>query len=461
MAKCIYCNSSDVSESDIIPVSLTNAKITKSNVCRVKHNNEFGETFESDVINKLTFLRDQLDITTKNKKYPETTVNVKIDDIILKKNMTKNSNIFGENLISSIDNKSKVGPIDKINKLAGSAKIKGNQVGTVTEIDINEKVIETQFHIDLKAFISDSSKRLAAKMAYEWFCYVYNIEENLEEFKEIVDFICDTSSNSNNKDIVTYVSDNRVYEFFKQHTSHGSHTFMAYEGNESINVLISFFGVCVYNVRLLNKLIPKYKKNCFLHEFQLSAKRSILNQQSINEFYQLIDKGLEVVETANGPALAPKEEYKTGYNWGAIGLYYNIQLIINKIEFLTEENEALVNQVIKKLVEVMNANILHLRNLKRFVKDCIVNNDNLQLNPYAFGGEKIFFYYVVYKIGLAEDSVVNEQSIKQVLSGLVDENVEVNLSFEKQSELWNELLTDGNYSEILKKGGQKISDAQL
>jgi len=39
MAKCIYCNSSDVSLSDIIPKSLTNAKITKENVCTKGHNN--------------------------------------------------------------------------------------------------------------------------------------------------------------------------------------------------------------------------------------------------------------------------------------------------------------------------------------------------------------------------------------------------------------------------------------
>ena len=461
MAKCIYCNSTDISESDIIPVSLTNAKITRKNVCRVKHNNEFGKTFESDVINKLTFLRDHLDITTKSKKYPETTVEVKVDDIILKKNITKNANVFGNHLISSVDNNSKVGPIEKINQLADSARLKGNQVGTVTEIDMNEKVIETHFPIDLTAFISESSKRLVAKMAYEWFCYVYNVEEYLNEFTDIIDFICGAQANTNEV-LVTYVADARMYEIIKQHTMHGSHTFMAYESDTSIDVLVSFFGICIYNVRVLNKPVQKkFNKNCFLHEFQLSAKRNVLEQQTSEDFYNLINKALEVVQTKNGPGLAPKEEFKGGYNWQVIGLYYNVEILIKNVEFLEEINELLINEIIKNLTEIMNGNILHLRNLKRFVKECISNNEEIRLNPHAFGGEKIFFYYVVYKMGLTEGLVVNEQSIMGILSDIIDENTEIKMSSEKQTVLWNMVISDENYSEILKRGGQRILASEL
>lgn len=48
--KCIYCGTTeDLSESDIIPDALTNAKITNRNVCRKNHNNEFSDMFEAEV----------------------------------------------------------------------------------------------------------------------------------------------------------------------------------------------------------------------------------------------------------------------------------------------------------------------------------------------------------------------------------------------------------------------------
>ena len=53
--KCIYCNNEDTTLSDIVPESLTNAKIARKNVCRITHNNNFGSEFEYDVISKLSF----------------------------------------------------------------------------------------------------------------------------------------------------------------------------------------------------------------------------------------------------------------------------------------------------------------------------------------------------------------------------------------------------------------------
>jgi len=39
----------DLSESDIIPDALTNARILNKNVCRTQHNNKFSDLFESRV----------------------------------------------------------------------------------------------------------------------------------------------------------------------------------------------------------------------------------------------------------------------------------------------------------------------------------------------------------------------------------------------------------------------------
>ena len=56
--KCIYCGKvDDLSESDIIPDALTNARIFNKNVCRIEHNNLFSDMFESKVIEAYVFFR--------------------------------------------------------------------------------------------------------------------------------------------------------------------------------------------------------------------------------------------------------------------------------------------------------------------------------------------------------------------------------------------------------------------
>lgn len=47
MDKCIYCvTEDDMSESDIIPDALTNARILNRDVCKTEHKNKFSDLFE-------------------------------------------------------------------------------------------------------------------------------------------------------------------------------------------------------------------------------------------------------------------------------------------------------------------------------------------------------------------------------------------------------------------------------
>lgn len=67
--RCIYCGKAeDLSESDIIPDALTNARILNKNVCRIEHNNKFSDMFESEVINALSFITNELDIKSSKGK---------------------------------------------------------------------------------------------------------------------------------------------------------------------------------------------------------------------------------------------------------------------------------------------------------------------------------------------------------------------------------------------------------
>lgn len=82
--RCIYCGTdADLSESDIIPDALTNARIMNKNVCRIAHNNQFSDMFESKVISALSFITNELDIkSSKSAGYPayHTTVTIEGND---------------------------------------------------------------------------------------------------------------------------------------------------------------------------------------------------------------------------------------------------------------------------------------------------------------------------------------------------------------------------------------------
>lgn len=66
MRRCIYCGiAEDLSDSDIIPDALTASRIINKCVCHVEHNSGMTEKFESEVVEKLAFLLNHLDIKSK------------------------------------------------------------------------------------------------------------------------------------------------------------------------------------------------------------------------------------------------------------------------------------------------------------------------------------------------------------------------------------------------------------
>lgn len=94
-SKCIYCGKDhSLSESDIIPDALTNARILNRNVCGIEHNNRFSDMFESKVIDALAFITNELDIkSSKGKKYAS------YDAVITVEGTDYNLKLHGDNEI--------------------------------------------------------------------------------------------------------------------------------------------------------------------------------------------------------------------------------------------------------------------------------------------------------------------------------------------------------------------------
>lgn len=113
--RCIYCGTdADLSESDIIPDALTNARIMNKNVCRIAHNNQFSDMFESKVISALSFITNELDIkSSKSAGYPayHTTVTIEGNDYEAK--IRSDRDLLGNRVLTSSDKQYKFGRYDK------------------------------------------------------------------------------------------------------------------------------------------------------------------------------------------------------------------------------------------------------------------------------------------------------------------------------------------------------------
>ena len=64
MYKCIYCNSEDLTVSDIISCALTGTKLTRKFVCH-EHNSFTNDNFEKAAIAHLEFFRSALGLTER------------------------------------------------------------------------------------------------------------------------------------------------------------------------------------------------------------------------------------------------------------------------------------------------------------------------------------------------------------------------------------------------------------
>ena len=161
--RCIYCDAiEDLSESDIVPDALTNARILNKNVCKIAHNNKFSDLFESKVIEALSFITNILDIkTSKSSKYPQYEAFATIDGKEYKARIRDEREWFNGQIRVSIDKTQKFGAYDKIEKIA-----KGDEIATV---DVNDHKFDSRVTIPADIFFDEAYYRMLSKIAFEWY----------------------------------------------------------------------------------------------------------------------------------------------------------------------------------------------------------------------------------------------------------------------------------------------------
>ncbi len=457
--RCIYCGTDqDLSESDIIPDALTASRIINKCVCRVEHNNGMTEKFESEVAEKLAFLLNHLDIKSKKSKhYPAYEADYVIAGIRYHdKKVIKEHDFINSKILWSENNEAAFGSYEKIKQIANSKKINR---GNVEQIDINSQVIESHIPLKYEVFFSEAMHRQVAKIAYEWYCLKNKVEDKYDDFSEIIDYIL----NGNNDRVVRMVTDKILLGEFSDFCHDGSHAMLAYIDKQGgISILVDLFGVAVYDIKVCRHIPIFCENNCLLQKVNLDGsgnrEHECLCLHDYNDLVYDMLNGMEAskefpveeIGKLQCHVMIPKNQH-INYNLFVM----KIVNILNKgVKGVHGVNQDVVHFVLKQLQDLLSKEVIHKRGFKRFVEDNI-GNEKVEIIKENIGERKIFYYYILYKLGESEIQTLNDKEIEKFINDLFNTK-NIDLRKENIRAKLDEMLDKEDYSKLIKLGADKI-----
>ena len=135
-------------------------------------------------------------------------------------------------------------PMERIEKISK---------GKASTVDISDVIVHKTIEAD--SFLGFYAIHSMAKMAYEWYCYVNNIEEFKEEYCEIVDYILGNKDG----DFVDVIIDGNYYFAMDKLSEIGTNAFFQYDDVDGYRyVVFDFWKTISYRVR-----ICKSPNECF------------------------------------------------------------------------------------------------------------------------------------------------------------------------------------------------------
>lgn len=257
--KCIYCNrDSDLTVSDIIPAALTGAKLRKKFVCRA-HNSFTNDHYKKAMIQRLDMFRNRIGLTERDGDSVRFYANLNIGEYTSEKNISisDNKSIMDTDLLFRMKDKQGhtvlVGPKEKLLKISGATKDK------ITDLPFADISISATTDIrDL--FISEPTLHAVAKIAYEWHCFINDVEEFQEDpYGIITSYILDPEQTNTLVDIVNDAYVTMLSDHFSRTGSN-----MLFEYNDSDGntyVIFCLWNVIVYRV----KVCMHYEKTNIVH----------------------------------------------------------------------------------------------------------------------------------------------------------------------------------------------------
>lgn len=221
--KCIYCNSEvELTSSDIITYAITGAKLTKSFVCKT-HNAFTNDNYEKKYVADLDFFRNHLGLTTRDGKPIQYKADISIDGTEMHNvKISNRASLYApKDVVAGVDDnghKILMAPMERINKISK---------GKATAVDISDVTLHKTITAD--SFLGFYAVHSVAKMAYEWYCYINNIEEYKTEYKDIVDYILGNTDG----DFVDIILERNYYFAIDQLSEVGTNAFFQYDDIEA------------------------------------------------------------------------------------------------------------------------------------------------------------------------------------------------------------------------------------
>ncbi|EIS9216727.1 TPA: hypothetical protein KOZ01_001359 [Clostridioides difficile] len=454
--RCIYCNRSEkegikLNESDIIPDSLTNAKIKNNNVCEKDHNNDFSDLFESKIVNNLAFIRNHLNIKNKSKEYPLYCAKVKIREDVYKVKTSSENELVGNKIIRTEGTNIVLGPIDKVKKIKGSE-------GKIKEIDLNKEIIEKKLEFDLDTYVCLEMYRMVSKIAYEWFCKIKKINEKKEDFLDIIDYI--TTGKSSKKNIVRIVKNKEIYNFLSKECEYGSHFLISYiDENNNVCVLIYLFRIVLYEVKLCKNNVNGLD-NYFCEEFLISKDKKFINGkilENVSDVFEAFNDE-EIVKNGNINVLVLSKG-KNLENFLKFNFMTDLAIHLKNITYFDNCNlktdSYLIGLIKENLAQLLSFYIIDKKSLKRFVKEHDLKND-VNINIENTSVKLWHFLFILIKIGQYQNKncIFTLESVIEEINNII-ENIEKPL--EKVEKIKSKLDMN-NYKKYLKLGATYIEN---
>lgn len=408
---CIYCDSNDLTDSDIIPYAITEAKIIKRFVCS-KHNSHTNNEFEKKVIKELDVFRKTMGLKTRDG-----------NEIKIKTKMVLGEDQFDISYsdYSFLHEKQQFFKDGKIIFRPGTNKpVKG--LIELYKYYPEYKDIVPGFitkHNPYELFGSEEMFRTVSKIAYEWHCCKNNIDSCHDRYKEIIDYIIDGKECS--KCNVELVDDAFIYNAIGD--------VILEVGTNAIYEYVDKEGQCVVVFFLWNVIAYKVIVGT---GFQPTVSFSLLNDI---ELYNI--DGSKVEKT--------------------FGVYsFNNAYQVNSIEF-TEGYKKIGKAIEKRLNKALGTLILSPKNLKKllkqFTKDFRAYKNKhkslLQLIEYGCKN-RIVLIWVLILLGENEESFNSGKSFNSNLFRIVGEEM-ISVNDEKFHEYLDKIGILAEDNELISK----------
>ena len=260
--KCIYCNNgTELTDSDIIPFALTGAKVHRKFVCHT-HNAFTNDNFERITIRRFDMHRNLLGLTERDGKPVRFCADLEIDGY-------KSKNVWISDKTSIVgDSKRKYRAVDEeghqvlLGEMNDLLKIRGSSIDKITQINLANINVSGWYNLrDL--FVSQEALHTVAKIAYEWHCYINEINEYIpEKYQDIVSYILTPDSQD---ELVELVVSAPVWALMERFSRTGSNMLFEYQDVDGYTyVIFGFWNVILYKIRICKSTAPNMElANCY------------------------------------------------------------------------------------------------------------------------------------------------------------------------------------------------------